>query len=46
MCLPPACFETGYGFVVIFEEGYSRNFSKNLKNDEVIEGKRFLRFGL
>ena len=22
MCLPPACFETGFGFVSGFEEGY------------------------
>ena len=47
MCLPPACFETGFGFVSGFEEGYSRNFSEtNPKIDEVIEEKIFLRFGL
>ena len=28
MCLPPACFETGFGFVSGFEEGRSRNFSQ------------------
>ena len=26
MCLPPACFETGFGFVSGFEEGRYRNF--------------------
>jgi hypothetical protein len=48
MCLPPACLETGFGFVSGFEEGFSMSFQKkkNLKMDEVIEGKRFLRFGL
>jgi hypothetical protein len=42
----PACFETGFGFVSGFEEGKSRNFLKHPKNDEVIEGERFLHFGL
>jgi hypothetical protein len=46
MCLPPACFETGFGFVSGFEEGWSRNFSKKIKIGEVVEGKSFLRFGL
>ena len=38
MCLPPACFEAGFGFVSGFEEGWSKNFSKNPKTDKVIEG--------
>jgi hypothetical protein len=28
MGLHPACFETGFGFVSGFEEGYLRNFFK------------------
>jgi hypothetical protein len=44
--LPPACFETGFGFISVFEEGKSRNsFKKNPKIDEVIEGERFMPFG-
>ena len=31
MCLPPACFQTGFGLVAGFEEGLSRNFSKKSK---------------
>jgi hypothetical protein len=34
------------GFVLGFEEGRSRNFSKNPKIDEVIEGEIFIHFGL
>jgi hypothetical protein len=45
MCLPPACFETGFGFVPGVEEGYSRNFSKKSKIGEVLEGGRFMPFG-
>ena len=41
MCLPPACFENGFGFVSGFEEMRSRNFPKNPKIDEVIEGENF-----
>ena len=42
MCLPPACFETGFGFVSGFEEGWSKNFSKKIpKTDKVIEGEDF-----
>jgi hypothetical protein len=46
MCLPSACFETGFGFVWGFEEGRPRNFSKNPKTDKVIEGEIFMHFGL
>jgi hypothetical protein len=46
MYLPPACFETGFGFVSGFEEGRSTNFRKNPKIDEVIEGKQLMHFGL
>ena len=46
MCLPPACFETGFGFVSGFVAGWSKNFVKNPKTDKVIEGKRFRPFGL
>jgi hypothetical protein len=48
MCLPPACFETGFGFFAGFEEDYmeSRNFPIYPKIDKVIEGGKFLRFGL
>ena len=28
MCLPPACFEAGFGFVSGFEEGLVEEFSK------------------
>ena len=46
MCLHPACFETRFGFVSVFEEGLVKEFlKKNPKIDEVIEGERFLRFG-
>ena len=38
MCLPPTCFDTGFGFVSGFELGYSRNFQKKIKIDEVIGG--------
>ena len=31
MYLPPACFETGFGFVSGFEEGWSKNFSKKIQ---------------
>jgi hypothetical protein len=56
--VPPACFhacfDTGFGFVSGFEEGYPSRYSctssqgifQNPKFDEVIEGKRFLYFGL
>ena len=47
MCLPPYCFETRFAFVTGFEEGQFRNFSKkSKKNDEVIEGAKFMHFGL
>jgi hypothetical protein len=46
MYLLPACFDPEFGFVSGFEAGRSRNFSKNPKIDEVIEGGRFLHFGL
>jgi hypothetical protein len=40
MCLPPACFEIGFGFVAVLEEGYRSQgiFVKNPNIDEVIEG--------
>jgi hypothetical protein len=43
-----ACFETGFGLVSGFEEGYmkSRKFSKYPKIDKVVEGGRFPHFGL
>jgi hypothetical protein len=44
--LPPACFETGSEFVSGFEEGRSRNSSKNPKINEVMDGERFMHFGL
>jgi hypothetical protein len=38
MCLPLACFETGFRFVSRFEE--------DPKIDEVVEGEKSLRFDL
>ena len=42
MCLPPACFETGFGFVSGFEQGYhgSRGIlQKKQKLTKLLRGK-------
>jgi hypothetical protein len=41
MCLPPACFEIGFGFVAVLEEGYrSQGIFQKKKIGEVIQSTR------